>query len=101
MDIRTAGLVEPLQQPLPVLRPGDPAQRSLEIVLTGGVLDVGKELGPFAHQVIAPAHQVPRGPHLLRVDVGHGDQAAPRSKAAIFWESILSFLLLPPWMARM
>lgn len=35
---------------------------------------MGKELCPFAHEVIAPAHQIPRGPHLPRVDVGHGDQ---------------------------
>jgi len=67
-------LVEPLQQPLPVLWSGDPAQRILEIVLTSGILGVGEELGPFAHEMIAPAHQIPRGPHLLRVDVGHGDQ---------------------------
>ena len=37
---------------------------------------MGKELGPFAHEVIAPTHQIPRGPHLLRVDVGHGDQSS-------------------------
>lgn len=40
---------------------------------------MGKELGPFAHEVIAPAHQIPRGPHLLRADdVGHGDQPSSR-----------------------
>jgi len=72
------GLVKPLQEPFPVLRFGNPSQGDLEVVLTGGVLGVGKELGPLAHQMVAATHQVPRGPHLLRVDVGHGDQASPQ-----------------------
>ena len=71
------GIVEPIQQAFPVLRFGDPAQRHLQVVLAGGILGVGKELGPLAHEMVAPAHQVPSGTHPLGIHVGHGNEAAP------------------------
>jgi len=55
---------------LPVLRLGDPAQRFREIVLAGGILGMGEQFGPFAHEMIAPAHEIAGGPHLSRVDIG-------------------------------
>ena len=71
------GIVEPIQQAFPVLRFGDPSQRHLQVVLAGGILGVGEEFGPLAHQMVASTHQVPSGTHPLGVDVGHGNEAAP------------------------
>jgi hypothetical protein len=48
--------------------------RNLQVVLTGGVfLGMGVEFSPFAHEVVTPSHQIPRGPHAL----GANDQAFP------------------------
>jgi len=47
-----------------------------KVVLVVGVLDVGQEVAAAADQVEAPAEQIPRGPHLGRVDVGHGEVPA-------------------------
>jgi hypothetical protein len=37
---------------------------------------VGKELGPFAHQMISAPHEITGGPHLSRIDIGLGNQAS-------------------------
>ena len=41
-----------------------------------GVLDMGEQFAPLAHQVQAPAQQVASRSHLGRVDVGHGHHAS-------------------------
>ena len=37
---------------------------------------MGQQLGPLAHEMVAPAHQVSGCPHLPGVNIGHGDQSA-------------------------
>ena len=41
-----------------------------------GILNMGQEIGPFPHEVIASAQEIPGGPHPFRVDVSLGQQAA-------------------------
>jgi hypothetical protein len=41
-----------------------------EVILTVGILNVGQQLGPLAHQMTAAPEQVPGGPHLRGIDVG-------------------------------
>ena len=52
------------------------AERIGKIVLASGVLYVGKELRPFAHEMITPPHKVTGGPHFAGIDIGLGNQAA-------------------------
>jgi hypothetical protein len=66
-----------------------------QIVLTSGVVEVGYEFGALAHERTPAPEQVPRGAHLGGVDIRLGN-IPPRSKTAILWASILSFLALPP-----
>ncbi len=37
---------------------------------------MGQEFSPLAHQVIAPAHEIPGCPHLPGIDISHEDQAS-------------------------
>ena len=48
-----------------------------------GVLDVGEELAPMAHEVEPPPQEISRRPHLGRVDVGLGNQAAPQERGGL------------------
>ena len=55
---------------------GDVLLKRREVVLAGGVLDVGEEFGPLAHEVHAPPEEIAGGAHVRGIDVGHGDHAA-------------------------
>src|SRR5215210_3681214 len=79
---------------------GDAMLERWQVVLAGGVLDVGDQLRAFAHQVIAPAQQIARGAHLGRIHVRWAI-VPPRNSVAILCASIRSFLALPPWIAPM
>jgi hypothetical protein len=66
-----------------------------EMVLTSGIVEVGQEVRSFLHQGTAAAQEIPGGAHLGWIDRGLREHP-PRSKTAILWASILSFLALPP-----
>jgi hypothetical protein len=66
-----------------------------QIVLTVGMLNMGQEFRSFLHQVTAPAPEIAGGAHFGGIDRGLGE-LPPRSKTAILWASLVSFLALPP-----
>ena len=47
-----------------------------QVVLRGRILDVTQQLRTLAHQVRPATEQVPRGPHVRRVGVGHRNTAS-------------------------
>ena len=69
------GVFEAFHDTFSVLGLGNAAQEIGEIVLAPGILDMGIELCPFSHEVIASSEQVSGCSHLGRVDIGHGDHA--------------------------
>jgi hypothetical protein len=38
---------------------------------------MSQQFGPFAHEMISSAHQVPGSPHLPWINISHGQQATP------------------------
>jgi hypothetical protein len=77
------GIVEGVGNRFPLVlvdeAPGGPGQ----VVLMEGVLDVGHELGPLADEVGSAPEEVPGGPHLGGIDVGHGKEASPEQTGGL------------------
>lgn len=47
-----------------------------QIVLMIGVLYMGEKFGPFPNQMGSSSEQVPGGPHIGRINIGHGNQSS-------------------------
>jgi len=61
-----------IRYPLAVCFVGDLLFELWEVVLAVGVLDVGEQFGPFAHEVVSAAEEVAGGAHFSGVDIGYG-----------------------------
>jgi hypothetical protein len=74
------GVGEVFGDPSAVPLVGDLLAEGGQIVLAGGVLDVGEKLGALLHEVAASAQQITGGAHLGRVGVRRGNQAAAQER---------------------
>src|SRR3972149_5757490 len=54
-------VIEAIDDAFPVLGFSDASQGVREVVLTSGVLDMGKELSPFSHEVISSSEEISGG----------------------------------------
>jgi hypothetical protein len=71
-----AGLRKVLFDAFPIGCVGQLLANLGEVVLTVGVLDMGQEFRPLAHQMTTAAEQIASRPHRGRVNVGHGKHPA-------------------------
>ena len=70
------GLGKPLSDTIAVRLIGDLLADFGQVILASGMLDVGSQLRPCAHQMHAAPEEISRGPHLGGVHIGLGQHAA-------------------------
>jgi hypothetical protein len=71
------GVIKAFDDPFPVLRFGNTSQEFWQVILASGVLDMGKELGSFSHEVVSSSEEVTGGAHPGRIDIGLREHASP------------------------
>jgi len=69
-------VTKPLDDPFSVLRFCNTSQEVGEVVLASGVLDMGKELGAFSHEVISSSEEISGGAHPGRIYIGLREHTA-------------------------
>jgi hypothetical protein len=66
-----------------------------QVVLPVGILDMGQEFSPLAHEMHAAAQQVPCGPHGSGIDIGLGQHAAAEQHRNLMSIDLVIFGLAP------
>ena len=69
-------VIEPFDDAFSVLGFGNTSQGIGKVILASGVLDMGKELSPFSHEVISSSEQISGSPHPCGIDISLGKHAA-------------------------
>ncbi len=70
------GVIEAFGDAFTVLGFGNASQGIRKVILASGVLDMGKELSPFSHEVISPSEEISGRPHPCGIDISLGKHAA-------------------------
>jgi hypothetical protein len=88
-------LGKPLSDTLAVRFRGDLLADLGQVILASGLLDVGSQLRPFAHQMHAAPEEISRGPHLGGVHIGLGQHAATQEHSNFMGVDLVVFGLTP------